>query len=171
MLSLLVSLSRCCVREQEPCFSCLGRRRLELASGFPHCIFYRSGSLHRRAGLEFVLLFYHLAQSLLTDSGQFTCRKATATHTPALIRFHWRFVFPAFRSSRASGLVLPLGCFFSFLRESVSQDKISILCFPFVQECALVFSLTGARQGTPLPVVVADCLLSFSVASDFRSPV
>jgi hypothetical protein len=81
---------------------------LELASGFPRCIFYHSRSLHHRAGLEFVSLFYHLAQSLLTNSGQSTCRKVVATHTPALIRFHWQFVFPAFRLARASGLVLPL---------------------------------------------------------------
>jgi hypothetical protein len=110
------------VREQEPRFSFLGRCHLGLASGFPHYIFYCSGSLHRRAGLEFVPLFYHLTQSLLTDSGQSTCRKVGATHTPALIRFHWRFVFPAFRSTRASGLVLlvaflsPVPCFRSIQR-------------------------------------------------------
>jgi hypothetical protein len=48
------------------------------------------------------------------------------------------------RSEKFLVAAVSLGCFFSFLRESVSQDKISILCFPFVQECALVFSLTGA---------------------------
>jgi hypothetical protein len=45
-----------------------------------------------------------------------------ATHTPTLIHFHWRFVFPTFRSARASGLILPVAflspvpCFCSIQR-------------------------------------------------------